>query len=245
MKTQIRKMKGADKMKKVFFINLIFLLLFATSGLAKKCSYCHKAESQQFQASVHAGEIECTDCHNGADESHKKGFKSVVDCVSCHDKMESIKNSVHSKALFDKEEGVYKCWACHTKHSILPTNNEASSVYKCNLKDTCTKCHKGIAGKGLFGKFAKFRISAHEKIYAGYDYSDTNCLNCHHGSVAHGEKNLNPSNCNKCHNKDGFKFHSSLDTYAGIWVFIAFLLFIAVVLCVSSKMKKRLKKEDD
>jgi hypothetical protein len=159
--------------------------------------------------------------------------------------MEGIKNSVHSKAMFDEKGEVFKCWECHTKHSVLPSKNEESSVNKANLKDTCTKCHKNIAGKGLFGKFAKFRISAHEKIYTGYDYSDNNCLNCHHGSAAHGEKNLNPSNCNKCHNKDSFKFHNSLDTYAGMWVFIAFLFFIAVFLCITSKMKKRIKPEND
>ncbi len=245
MTIPIKPKKGADKMKKfyILIINLMFLLLIVSSGFAKKCSYCHKTESMQFKASVHAGEIECTDCHADADKSHKKGFKSVVDCLSCHDKMESFKNSVHQKAMFDKKNEVYKCWECHTKHSILPKDDENSSVNKANLKNTCTKCHKGIAGTGLFGKFAKFRISAHEKIYAGYDYSDKNCLNCHHGSVAHGEKNLNPSNCNKCHNKNSFKFHTSLDNYAGMWVFIAFLFFIAVFLCITSKMRKRLKDD--
>jgi len=245
MNTQIKQKKGVAKMKRFLIINLMFLFLITTAGFAKKCSYCHKEEAKQFKASVHNGEIECTDCHADADKSHKKGFKSVVDCLSCHDKMEGIKDTVHAKAMFDKKDEVYKCWECHTKHSILPSKNEFSSVNKCNLKETCTKCHKEIAGVGFLGKFAKFKISAHEKIYAGYDYSDNNCLNCHHGKVVHGEKNINPSNCNKCHNKNSFKFHTSTDIYVGLWVFIAFLFLIAVILCVTAKMKKRIRKEDE
>lgn len=230
-------------MKKILIINII-LLFFVTLSFAKECKECHKIEYQQFASSVHNGQIECTDCHAEADNAHGKGFKSPVDCLSCHDKMEDIKNTVHAKALFDKQGKVYKCWTCHTKHSILPTNNEFSSVNKANLKDTCTKCHKDIKGVGLFGKFAKFRISAHEKLYAAYDYSDKNCLNCHHGAVAHGEKNLNPTNCNKCHNKNSFKFHTSVNKYFGVWDFLAFLFLIGVILCLSAKLKIRIKKDD-
>ncbi len=232
-------------MKKIFIINIIFIFIFASSLLADKCDKCHKSEYDHFKTSVHNGQVECLECHTGADKEHSKGLQSGVDCLSCHDKMEGFKNTPHAKVMFNTSNKVYNCALCHTAHSILPSKNEFSSVNKKNLKDTCTKCHKDIKGKGFLGTFGNFRISAHEKIYAGEEYSDSNCLNCHHGNAAHGEKNLNPSNCDKCHNKDSFKFHTSKDINSAIWVFLAFLFLIGVSLYLTSQLYILLNKNSD
>jgi len=240
-------------MKKFFLfftINLV-LVIFVINfnfALAKDCGDCHKIEKAQFEKSVHADEISCTDCHQDADSNHSKGFKSAVDCLSCHDKMDKIKTTVHAKALFDKDKKVFKCYACHGTHDILPKSNKFSKVNPANLNETCTSCHKDIKGKGLLGFFGKFKISAHEKIYAGTKYSADNCLNCHHGSVVHGEKMLNPSNCNNCHNKNSAKFHTQVDKAVGLWDFIAFLFLVAVLLCITFrfyKIKNKKMKDDE
>ncbi len=226
-------------MKKILIINII-LLFFVTLSFAKECKDCHKIEYQQFSSSVHNGQIECTDCHTNADNAHGKDFKSPVNCLDCHEKMDGVKNSVHAKALFNKETKVFMCFKCHGKHNILPKNNPYSKVNPDNLKYTCTSCHKNINNT-----LGKFRISAHEKFATGDEYSDNNCLKCHHGSVVHGEKNLSPSYCNKCHNKNGAKFHTQIIKSIRWWDLIAFLFFIAVILCITSRFYKLLKRKQD
>ncbi len=228
-------------MKKLFsylIINIVLLFVLAGISFAAQCSSCHKQEANLFKKSVHASEITCTDCHTNADTKHGKGFKSSVNCLDCHDKMEGIKNTVHGKALFNKKQGVYMCYKCHGKHLILPKENSYSKVNVNNLKTTCTKCHTDIGRT-----WGKFRISAHEKFATGDLYSDCNCLLCHHGSVAHGEKNLSPSYCNKCHKLNGAKFHTQAISSVRWWDLIAFLFFIAVILCITSRFYKLLNKK--
>jgi uncharacterized protein YlaI len=229
-------------MRKLFFllmINFLTITFFTSLSFADNCSKCHKKETTQFKQSVHASEIGCTDCHSNADTKHGKGFKSAVNCIDCHDKMEGVKKTVHAKALFNKKQDVFMCYKCHGKHLILPKNNPDSKVNLCNLKDTCTSCHTDI--KKTWGKF---RISAHEKFFTGDKYNDSNCLNCHHGAVAHGEKNLNPSYCNKCHNIESSKFHTQTISSIRWWDLLAFLFFIAVILCITSRFYKLINKKN-
>ena len=231
-------------MKKIF--NIITILAITLWGYQlsamNQCSKCHMREYLIFSASVHKGQIECLDCHQNADKPHKKGFKTVVNCLDCHDKMEGIKNTVHKKALYDAKNHVYECWKCHGKHFILPPNNPYSKVYPANLKDTCTSCHKEIKGKCAGVKFAKFRISAHEKFFTGDKYSENRCLACHHGNVVHGEKNLVKTNCNKCHTKN---FHLQLSSTLAEFNFIIFVFLILGIFCIGWRFIKYFRKEDN
>ncbi len=230
-------------MKKFFLyftINLMAMVILAGFTFAQNCAKCHKNEAMLFKKSVHSSEIGCTDCHTEADTKHGKGFKSPVNCLDCHDKMAGVKKSVHAKALFNKKEGVFMCYKCHGKHLILPKNNPFSKVNINNLKDTCTSCHTNI--KNFWGKF---RISAHEKFATGDKYTDSNCLACHHGSVVHGEKNLDPTYCNKCHNSQTLKFHTQAISSVRWWDLIAFLFFIAVILCITSRFYKLINKRKE
>ncbi len=226
-------------------IAIILILLFGYTSLTfamNKCYHCHKKEYLTFNASVHKGQIECTDCHQNADNPHKKGFKTVVNCLDCHDKMEGIKNTVHKEALFDKNSGVYKCWACHGKHFILPPNNPYSKVNPKNIADTCKSCHLEIKGKCAGVKFAKFRISAHEKFLTGDLYSEDRCIACHHGKVVHGEKNLVNTNCNKCHKKN---FHLQLSATLAQFNFIVFIFIILILICIGWRFIKYFRKDED
>jgi len=226
-------------MKKFFIILTLTLMVITTNQLfaMKQCSKCHMREYLIFSASVHKGQIECLDCHQNADKPHDKdkNFKTVVNCLDCHDKMEGIKNSVHKKALYDAKNDVYKCWECHGKHFILKKENPYSKVNSANLPDTCTSCHTEIKGKCAGVKFAKFRISAHEKFLTGDKYSENRCLACHHGNVAHGEKNLVKTNCNKCHKKE---FHLQLSSSLAEFNFVVFIFLILGIFCVGWRFVK-------
>ncbi len=231
-------------MRKLWFLPVLLLIINSKAFAMNNCSKCHMSEYLTFNASVHKGQIECTDCHQNADTPHakNKNFKTVVNCLECHDKMEGIKNSVHKNALFDAKNKVYKCWACHGKHFILPKDNPYSKVYTKNLYDTCTSCHVEIKGKCGGVKFAKFRISAHEKFFTGEKYSEKLCLNCHHGSVVHGEKNLVKTNCNKCHKKN---FHLQLSSTLAEFNFIIFIGIILILVCIGWRFIKYFRKENN
>lgn len=230
-------------MKKFINITLVLIFTFYSYQLfaMKQCSKCHMREYLIFNASVHKGQIECTDCHQNADTPHKKGFKSVVNCLECHDKMEGIKNTVHKKGLYDAKNEVYKCWGCHTKHFILPKNNPYSKVNEKNLSDTCKSCHTEIKGKCAGVKFAKFRISAHEKFLTGKKYSEDRCLACHHGNVVHGEKDIAKTNCNKCHKKE---FHLQLSSTLAEFNFVIFIFLILGIFCVGWRFIKYFKNNN-
>ena len=231
-------------MKRIFNIAIILSLILSSYQLfaMKQCSKCHMREYLIFNASVHKGQIECLDCHQNADQPHKKGFKTVVNCLDCHDQMDGIKNTVHKQALYNAKTDTYKCWGCHGTHFILPKNNPYSKVNQANLKDTCTSCHTEIKGKCAGVKFAKFRISAHEKFLTGDKYSEDRCLACHHGKVVHGEKDLAKTDCNKCHKKD---FHLQLSSTLAEFNFVIFIFIILSIFCIGWRFIKYFKNNNE
>ena len=99
-----RHMKGIVKVQKVH------------------CERCHKRETSEHFASVHAQkEVKCADCHTDI-HTHRywKGDKRVVvaKCVQCHDKEASYRNSLHGKAVTAGNQDAAACNDCHNLHAI-------------------------------------------------------------------------------------------------------------------------------
>ena len=93
------------------------------------------------------------------------------------------------------------CYSCHTRHAILPSKNPASSVNEKHLAHTCGTCHAAETGNtGWIEWLSTVQIRTHGKQDFGCDFDESDCLGCHQGQGAHGEKALiNDRKCWKCH----------------------------------------------
>ncbi len=140
-------------------------------ALEKSCADCHREQQEQFENSSHyvtraRGHLEapgCVDCHDEkriskADEEFF-GHSIVELCSRCHgdrdltmrfqlnpDVIEGYSTSYHGQMyqLGYQGEKFATCISCHDNHSILPSDNPASSVGKRNIIATCAQCHDKV-----------------------------------------------------------------------------------------------------
>jgi nitrate reductase cytochrome c-type subunit len=116
----------------------------------------------------------------------------------------------HAWAWSEGKPGAPFCSDCHTAHYVKKAYDPSSKVNSANIVATCTKCHvaqkTGLkeVGQGLAG----LRIAGHGKADISTRYAADQCLSCHQGEGAHGEKELRDVGCPNCHNaKSDRKFH--------------------------------------
>lgn len=251
-------------------MKLSFNLLIIISGLAAmnayaytqaECIECHKMESrssvlqisiEDFNGSVHGGGITCMDCHSGIEGAEHQNISGSgrVDCNQCHEQ----ENDHGIKA---KKKDRPQCHTCHGTHDILETNNTASAVHRDQLKFTCTKCHSMECGEiDSFSWLPLLRIKSHKKQDFSRDYQRTNCVGCHQGMAAHGEKeSLDSQDCHKCHmdlrhyGSITGSFHLRSEMVNKL-VSIAYVIFILVMLgfvfkYIGSDFIKKMKRNMD
>jgi hypothetical protein len=194
---------------KLILIMLISSLTVFTAGTAgayrpEDCINCHGEKSEEsslqipvgaFKASAHAKELSCLDCHTRVvDDSHQETVGSgAVDCAQCHDQ----KNRHGMQGLENRS----KCYSCHTRHRILASEDEHSSVNPMQLRYTCQTCHPVECGQTDYLSFLpSLQLSSHKKQDFGGIYSRLNCIGCHQGMASHGEDEIiSEQNCHKCH----------------------------------------------
>jgi hypothetical protein len=199
------------------------------------CIHCHRAGSKEssfqmdverFKRSVHSETLSCLDCHGGIkDETHEKMTSSiVVSCVECHEQE-------NRHGLRGGEDRRPKCYSCHTKHGILGKGDPLSSVHLEALPRTCAACHPVESGKpDYLSWFPSLQIVSHGKQDFGKAYDRSNCLGCHQGAGAHGEKTpINDQGCARCHNDLMGFMHPKADSakqpgiLASVWLYQIFL----------------------
>ncbi len=196
-------------MKTIFPGILVFFLFFSEPPLhaytTEDCIACHRTGSgksvllmnpEEYNRSVHAGEITCSDCHkNVIGEEHITARESgSVDCGQCHEQQN--RHGVGS------EKGTRPhCSSCHTRHGILKSDHEESSVHPEQLKRTCGACHAAQAGNAAFLPWlASLTVKTHGKQDLSCNYDKQDCLGCHQGQAAHGEETaINDRSCPACH----------------------------------------------
>lgn len=179
---------------------------------SQDCLSCHKPGStgsklaidhQALAASVHGGQLDCLECHPGAEDPAHRLIKEPrpVNCLACHQEQAEGHGS--------KGDPV-RCWQCHGKHAIFSAENQLSFLHASNLAATCGKCHQEQALMQGFGaNLLSFRLRGHGKADLAAGHQLANCLACHQGKAAHGENQpINQAHCYLCHNSQG----------AGNWV---------------------------
>jgi hypothetical protein len=249
---------------------LFGLILYITASntwayTPEDCIRCHSQDSKesllhisigQFQGSVHGGEITCVDCHTGIQDSGHVTSKGsgAVDCRLCHE--QENRHGVSSKA-----ENRPRCHSCHTRHGILGKNDKASTVHPEQLKRTCSGCHPEECGQvGYFSWLPSQRVKSHKKGDFSQAYERDNCIGCHQGRAAHGEKEpLNGQKCYICHARGQNRsavfgyIHARADLKKQPVIFVAatvYQIFLVLLLCgvfrvcivkLSGKLKRRRK----
>ncbi|MCX6295000.1 MAG: hypothetical protein NTX97_02855 [Bacteroidetes bacterium] len=118
--------------------------------------------------------------------------------ISGHQELNNKCNSCHNPFWGVSSE---KCIACHKLDEIGKDSlkNNGSILFHRNLKDQeCTTCHtehKGIKPINSLSNFDHGFLSASEK---------TKCNNCHSKPVDNLHRQLS-TDCNSCHNTNGWK----------------------------------------
>lgn len=186
------------------------VLVSLTSSIAlaytsQDCIECHRKDStvsalrisvKEFEDSIHGREITCQDCHSEVkDETHEKmNGSGVVVCGQCHE--QENKHGLSLKITIRPQ-----CHSCHTKHGIYEKNKVVSTVHPGRLRKTCKGCHPIECGETKYLSWLpSIQISSHNKQNFSREYDKGNCLGCHQGRAAHGDKTLlNDQDCAKCH----------------------------------------------
>ncbi|MCX6122198.1 MAG: hypothetical protein NTX44_11350 [Ignavibacteriales bacterium] len=186
------------------------MLLAKGDANAPNCKECHgthkvlgKAEqtSPTFATNVPAL---CARCH-------REGKKAAVRYTGDqHEIIEHYAESIHGKGLMKSGLTVTAmCTNCHTAHSVLPRNDEASSVNPKNLPETCGKCHNGIE--------QQFEKSIHSKLVSKSDKPLPVCNDCHSAhTIRRADENVFKldimTKCGRCHEQISKTY---FDTYHG------------------------------
>jgi hypothetical protein len=194
---------------KIMGIFLIFSLMTLSRNswayTSVDCVQCHAkvgSESKlqislsDFKSSVHGDKVECSECHTGVvDIRHiKDPDLGKADCSRCHEQ-----KNLHG--MVSDSANRPRCYSCHTRHNILPGKDAASSVAPGRLRGTCGKCHPGECGKVEYlAWLPSLQISSHKKQDFAHSYGRDDCLGCHQGRAAHGEKGqIVQEQCYRCH----------------------------------------------
>ncbi len=145
------------------------------------CGKCHDSISKEFAQSIHGQAINagnwqapvCTDCHGihsikaHADPNSPVAAKNVAQltCARCHEGVRLSQEfgvegrrattylaSYHGLASKLGSQVVANCASCHGSHSILPSSDPRSTIYRANLARTCGQCHPGVTEKFVAAK---------------------------------------------------------------------------------------------
>lgn len=219
------------------------------------CATCHSDAEQAYQHSLHSkdgkkGEkaaATCLDCHGephwittSDDPQSPTAHKNIpTTCGRCHGQkflMESngqsaqpfvsYQQSVHGKLNAAGTDSAAVCTDCHGSHTILPTRDPASPIYKFNVPMTCGQCHKDV--EQVYDK------SIHGMAVARGNNGAPTCTDCHgiHTIKSHidpnssvAEQNLARTTCAHCHEGvrlsqeygvAGNRVSTYLDSYHGL-----------------------------
>ena len=244
---------GSMKSRLILFSLMVLVISHTPQrGMAyenDQCVACHGLQStksrlridvEAFKRSVHMDNAECVDCHRQiTDDNHSHHAGSgAVDCGECHDQ-----ENRHGRGAMEKNRP--DCHDCHTRHSIAGKDDPSSSIHPDHLVDTCAQCHPAESGRlDALSWLPSIKIATHPKADMGGYYTEDNCVGCHQGQAAHGEKaKISEATCERCHMTDegrnpmfGF-IHSQADVVRQPGVFAAALLYlVGIVLLLAGGM---------
>ena len=158
---------SSDNRSKTYFYNI-----------HETCGDCHKKVLSDFKKSIHGKNVlagnksapTCTTCHSEHTITNitritLRGLETK-ECGKCHLEQSKIyQDSFHGRATFSGFERSAICTDCHNTHLILPQSDNASTISKLNINNTCGKCHflspeeqSNVSQKLKTRDFSKYKI---------------------------------------------------------------------------------------
>jgi hypothetical protein len=166
-----------------------------------ECGTCHEKPVAEYRKTIHGtarksgsrAAATCVDCHGKHDILRSKEEASRTShanleatCAQCHGK-ESIAgkakmpggniagkfhDSIHGKALTGAaRNSAPTCNNCHGAHTIRAKDDEASSVHRAKVPDTCGACHTKERAQYASGRHGKLRQEG--------SLASPGCADCH------------------------------------------------------------------
>jgi len=183
-----------------------FESIHGTRGLW--CIDCHFGADPNFHPREGYALVDCRACHS--DKPPENVFPpNAASIFALRDikpppkearKGDSWTTSVHGAAWSEGNRNAPFCSGCHTAHYVRPVEDRLSTVNPCNLPKTCGACHEGqVKSVDAGGMLARWSIAGHGKGDFSETYSESQCLSCHQGQAAHGEKTVTGKACPNCH----------------------------------------------
>ncbi|MBZ5614057.1 MAG: cytochrome b/b6 domain-containing protein [Acidobacteriia bacterium] len=191
-----------------------------------QCSTCHEEEAKSAPASVHSmlGEPACGACHGNVHELTTSENLIPGKCTDCHaQEVKQLKSSIHGQAAKNGDPDAPKCASCHGPiHTVKPSVQADSTVFRRNLPDTCAKCHSdpGFLSRHkipVVHPVDSYKQSVHGRAVAlGKDAAT--CSSCH-GShdiypATDSRSKVNhwrvPETCAQCHQEIAREFNESV-----------------------------------
>jgi hypothetical protein len=179
-----------------------------TLKMNQACAFCHTAEAELTQDSVHAaaqaqGKREaavCVDCHGSHSVSQmtdmttgtllpKQRIEIPKICANCHYSIyEEYVNSVHGQALTEENNlDVPTCIDCHGVHDI---EDPTTTAFRLKSPDLCAKCHTDPV------KMAKYGLSTQVLSTYAADFHGTTVIFSEKESP---DAQINEAVCYDCH----------------------------------------------
>lgn len=186
---------------------------------------------QEFEKSVHAGMVECSDCHGGhavlaADSSGSPLNRAHLEqtCGTCHEEVaEEFGRSEHGQQTPGKTAVTPGCVDCHGEHQIYSITDRRSPVNRRHQIDICLSCHldKPEVQQQMThaaGFVAGYAGSIHGRASAAGDTLAAVCSDCHGSHSALKASNpQSPVNkfalektCGNCHQEIAGEYSQSI-----------------------------------
>lgn len=202
-----------DDIKKIRFLILLGILTFVGDAVYaqtnEECLDCHLDEeltsvtvtgdtvsafidaSVYFESIHHQLGMECISCHLDISEIPHEDDLEPANCALCHDEVDAVyRESLHGYALERDNPNAPRCYSCHGRHDIFPSNETRSNTHRLNLPQTCGACHSEYGIK----KDPEIRIARAVEIYLG---------SIHGKDIAGGIEEA--ATCNDCHGTHNLK----------------------------------------
>jgi len=184
-----------------------------------------------FQQSIHAEAIACSDCHGGhrilsSDnvEARTNRNNIAATCSDCHsDVAEQFASSEHAGALKAGFEMAPTCTDCHGEHDIHQITDSEARVSRQHEVIVCLNCHlnspevqeRMTRSEGFIAAYAN---SIHGRAAAEGNLEAAICSDCHGGHQAmkasNPESRVNKFNlsetCGTCHEDIQVAFEASI-----------------------------------
>jgi len=176
-----------------------------------------------WEQSVHGG-FDCTDCHADVPSLPHAEALARPTCEGCHSaESDSYARSAHATHAAAGDSRAPRCATCHDPHSVRPSSDPKSTLYRSHLAQVCIQCHADDGEvehrpTAVPHPALSYTQGAHQQAMAAGKLNAATCSDCHaaHDVRRAGDpessvfRNHVPETCGRCHAAELEAFSASV-----------------------------------